>query len=1108
MPQEQPRAPEERGRCVAEAEGQLQAGRCATGDTQADANRGLTADRAATETRARHIGQILTGIRRVNQLIIAEEDPLRLIQRACATLTENMGYLNAWIALCDPASGGVTATASSGPDTRFDALLSQLRTGRHTSCMRQALAQAAAVVVHKPTAECSSCPLNAAYADRSGLCCRLNHGDTVFGTLSASVPAAYADDTEELALFSELAGDIGFALHKIAAAKQLRQSHRDLQRAQAIAQMGSWRFNLKSGTLTASDAARRIYGLGTDEWSVARVQTVPLPQYRSALDHLLQRLITEGEPYDIEFEICRPSDHAIRHIHSMAEYDADQHAVIGTIQDITDRQQEQAARQQEHDRLASVIAGARLGTWEWNIQTNTTVFNAGWAEMLGYSLDELGHYSYATWEALVHPDDLAPAQNALRLCISGEQPAYEAEFRMRHKAGHWVWILDRGRVLSHDAAGKPLVMFGTHLDITAQKQREDRVALLGQMLDAAPAAITIHDTQGRFFFANRRAAAIHGYATTAELLDINLHVLDVPDSEALLQERFRQIDTAGEARFEVAHYRKDGSSFPLEVLAKAIPWNGAPAILSVATDITDRKQAEAALRDSERRIQSIFRSAPIGIGLAVNRVLKQANRYFCEMTGYTEAELLDQNSRMLYPSTDEYERVGRDKYAQIRNHGTGTVETRWQRKDGTVIDVLLSSTPIDLSDLAQGVTFTALDITRRKVLEEQLRQAQKMESIGRLAGGVAHDFNNMLAVILGNAEMVQEQLPAGEPLREDIQEIVAAARRSAAITKQLLAFARKQAIAPRLLDINTTIEGMLKMLRRLIGEDIRLDWRPGANLCRVLMDPSQIDQILANLCVNARDAITRGGTITMETSMVTCDAPDRQACPEALPGTFICLAVSDDGCGMDPQTLEQVFEPFFSTKAVNKGTGLGLATVYGIVTQNHGFITVTSTPGHGTAFKIFLPAAAATDTPAESQTPNAATLPTSHGETVLLVEDEVAILRMCRNLLNLLGYKVLATASATEALRLAETHGGPIDLLLTDVIMPEMDGCDLAARVKTLQPQVRTLFMSGYAADAIAHRGELDTSVCLLHKPFSREEIAHKIRDALTGGNPEPTGRR
>ena len=415
-------------------------------------------------------------------------------------------------------------------------------------------------------------------------------------------------------------------------------------------------------------------------------------------------------------------------------------------------------------------------------------------------------------------------------------------------------------------------------------------------------------------------------------------------------------------------------------------------------------------------------------------------------------------------------------------------------KQASTLKLLVSSSPLMYKGERMALV-TMLDITERKALENQLRQAQKMESIGRLAGGVAHDFNNLLMGIMNYVELCRESVEDNHPIREWLDEIGVDAQRSAAIVRQLLAFSRKQTIAPEVLDLNDAVGGMLKMLRRLIGEDIDLCWQPCADVWSVKIDPGQIDQILANLCVNARDAVDGVGKVTIETENVSLDDAYCAAHAGFVPGDFAMLAVSDDGCGMDRETLDNVFDPFFTTKPAGEGTGLGLAMIYGIVKQNEGFVNVYSEPGEGTVFKIYLPRFAGE----EESRKEAEKIPESVGgtETILLVEDEKSIRFTMQLFLDKLGYNVLVAETPEAALALAAEYADTIDLLITDVVMPGMNGRDLAEKLAADHPSMKVLYMSGYTANVIAHRGILDNSIAFLSKPFTRDEVARKVREVL-----------
>jgi signal transduction histidine kinase len=404
--------------------------------------------------------------------------------------------------------------------------------------------------------------------------------------------------------------------------------------------------------------------------------------------------------------------------------------------------------------------------------------------------------------------------------------------------------------------------------------------------------------------------------------------------------------------------------------------------------------------------------------------------------------------------------------------------------------------PLITRGVLQDITDRKQAEAALKKLEGQLIQAQKMESVGRLAGGVAHDYNNISSIIIGYAELTMGKLKPDDALYGYLEEILAAAQRAAAITRQLLAFARKQTIAPRAIDVNQTVEGMLRIFRRLIGENIDLAWLPGEEVGPVKIDPTQLDQILANLCVNAKDAISDVGKVTIETRNITLDETYCADHVGVLPGEFTLLAVSDDGEGMAPETLEKVFEPFFTTKGVGQGTGLGLATVYGIVKQNDGFINVYSEPQEGTTIKIYLPHHRGQTVERDIEKP--VDMPSGNGETILLVEDDASILKLGKTMLDRLGYTVLAVNTPREALKVAKERASDIRLLITDVVMPEMNGRELANTLQSMRLDLKTLFMSGYTANVIAHHGVLEEGINFITKPFSKRDLAVKVGEILS----------
>jgi len=633
----------------------------------------------------------------------------------------------------------------------------------------------------------------------------------------------------------------------------LRESDLALRRAQRLAHIGSWVFDLNNGTVYASDEARRIYGLDGDSWPIDEIQKIPLVTYREMLDKALADLIRNSKPYDVECQIRRLSDKEVRYIHSVAEYEPDRRRVIGTIHDITERKLSEAARQESEFRYIELfehaVDGILVGTPE-------------------------------------------------------------------------------GRV--SDANSSALRLLGV-----------DKETLCGRHISSL--------------------------FSESQLQEVPLDFARLQKGETVVRER--------------QYVRPDGKVLYIEMHSKQMPDGG---YQSIFRDVTDRKR-------------------------------------------------------------DEIE---------------------------------------------------------RESLQAQLMQVRKIESVGRLAGGVAHDFNNMLGVIMGYAEMAINKLTPGDALRGDLDEIMNAARRSAEMTSQLLAFARKQPIRPHVLDLNKTVDGILNMLRRLIGEHIDLAWCPASNVWPVRMDRSQVEQIMTNLCLNARDAISGSGRIAIETDMVILTQVDCARQPGIAPGCYVKMTVADNGCGMDKDLLDSVFEPFFTTKDTGKGTGLGLATVYGIVKQNRGYIHVSSTPGEGTCFNIYLLRCDGTpdaDPPEQQEHP----LVSNADETILVAEDEPGILNLSEVGLSGLGYNVLTATSPEAAIEIAKQYAGRIHLLLSDVVMPGMNGKDLATAVRSYCPAIKVLYMSGYTARVIAQHGVLAPGTHFLQKPFTMRTLATKVRETLDVDAPQ-----
>jgi PAS domain S-box-containing protein len=544
---------------------------------------------------------------------------------------------------------------------------------------------------------------------------------------------------------------------------------------------------------------------------------------------------------------------------------------------------------------------------------------------------------------------------------------------------------------------------------------------------------------------------------------------------------------------------KDGTWRVLESTASVIRNSrGEPEKLVIVNrDVTERKRAAEALKRSETGFRSVVGDAPYGIFKAnLTGKLLMVNPALEKMLGYkSQDELLEVNlASGIYRHPAEHQKINE---LFLRDQHFKDVEVEWKRKDSAFITVRCSGGPIK-DEIGTDMEVFAEDVTERRVLERQLRMAQKMEAVGRLSGGIAHDFNNLLGVIIGYIQVMKRNLVPGQPSYEYAEEIEKAGQRAVSLTRQLLAFSRQQVLEPVILNLNTRVSDMEKMLPRLIGEDIQLNLILDPVIGQVKADPGQIEQVVMNLVVNARDAMPDGGNLTILTANAELDAAFAREHPGSVEGQYVMLAVTDTGTGMDPETQTQIFEPFFTTKGRDKGTGLGLATVYGVVKQSNGYITVNSEIGKGASFKIYLPRI---DQPVATKSESIQAPLTMRGsETILLVEDAAPLRLLAQLFLKENGYQVLTAADGADAQQIAAQNRGPIHLLLTDVVMPGINGRVLAERLASRHPAMKVLYMSGYTDSFIAGHGVLEEGIHLLHKPFSEEVLMRKIRELLDAG--------
>ena len=715
----------------------------------------------------------------------------------------------------------------------------------------------------------------------------------------------------------------------------------------------------------------------------------------------------------------------------------------------------------------------------------TVIFiNQRLSEMLGYLPEQI---IGKCWLDMVSAEQQAIAQEALARRAQKHTDRYE--IILRHKDGHKFPVLIGAGPRFDKQSGKFIGTMGVVTDITDRKQAEDALNRKHTMLARTEAVAHVGswewEVEGDKVTWSEELFRILGLDPMEEAPPFKEHqAFYVPEDRVRLVEAVQEcLQNNVPYDLEVRITRTDGQL--RHCVVRGIPEHGADGrvkrLYGSLHDITERKRTEATLRLQSLVLDQIEDRVTV---TDLNGVITYVNDAEVRAFGYPRDELIGF-------TTDKY---GEDpeRGATQRQIVEETLEKgawRGQVVNQTVAgkDVILDCrTRVVLDEQGNKIALAGIstDITDLKKMEAQLRQAQKMESVGRLAGGVAHDFNNMLGVILGRAELGLKKTAPTDSVHKDLEQILNAAKRSADITRQLLAFARKQTIAPKVIDLNDTVDTMLMMLGRLIGEDIDLLWQPADALWKVNMDPSQIDQILVNLCVNARDAIANVGKITIETGKKVFDTAYCDVHAGFVPGEFVLLAVSDSGCGMDRHTLDNLFEPFFTTKKTGRGTGLGLATVYGIVKQNNGFINVYSEPEKGSSFRIYLPRHTA-DMAEKIPDKHMAPPPRGSGETILIVEDEATILEMLEIMLKSLNYTILTADSPSRAMEMAHSHAGQIHLVITDVVMPEMNGRDLAEKLTALYPDIVILFMSGYTANVIAHQGVLDDGVAFIQKPFS-----------------------
>jgi two-component system, cell cycle sensor histidine kinase and response regulator CckA len=848
--------------------------------------------------------------------------------------------------------------------------------------------------------------------------------------------------------------------------------------------------------LFANRAAERIFGYPLSE-ILGQQATLLMPEY---LRHLhkaaVHAYLKTGQKHiswtGLQLTGLHKSGAEIPLEISFGEHARDgKHIFTGILRDVSERSRIERELRHSQEKYAKMIHSSPDAITLRSLPDRRYLeVSEGFVRLTGYTAEEV--IGKTPSEVGIWSDDSPHSEILENLRRDGE--VREVEFAFRTKAGEHRYATVSAVQLT---LGTESYMLSISRDITERKRVEERLSQLAAIVDSSVDAIIGKTLDGTIVSWNTGAEAVYGYSS-AEAVGQSIAIL-TPAEQQYEGDQLLDRLARGEKidHHETTRIRKDGRriivSFTLSPIHDASgKIVGASAI---SRDITERRRVEQDLQRSEARFASLVQDAPYGIyRVTLHGQFLQVNPALVRMLGYqSEAELLNCNIETDVYAKPEFRKQLIDDYWRDRNFRD--VEVHWKRKDGERIIVRLSGRPVErpAGELAYFEVF-AEDITERRFLERQLLQSQKMDAVGRLAGGVAHDFNNLLGVILGQTELLQDELDSSPSVHRRAEAIDHAARRAAELTKQLLAFSRQQFIEPRVVDTNAMVRDIEKLLKRLIGEDVELTIHLQPNAGNIKVDPSQLEQILMNLAVNARDAMPDGGRLILETAYVELDEAYARQHLGAKAGDFVMLVVSDTGTGMDAQTMARIFEPFFTTKTEGRGTGLGLSTVYGVVKQNNGYIMPYSEVGHGTTFRVYFPRVR--ETPDLRDKKSNQEEFAKGCETILIVEDEEALRELARELLEANGYKVIEAERGEKAIQLVEHSQTSIDLLLTDVVMPGIGGKQLAKALLELRPGLHVLYMSGYTDDVINNRG-LPENTLLLPKPFTRALLLRKVREAL-----------
>jgi len=1080
-------------------------------------------ERVRAEERAAHLSLVLRAVRNVNQLITREKDRDRLLQSACDNLIKTRGYHNAWTALLDEG-GELVTTAEARSSEDFSALVEQLRRGELTACARKAMAQPGVVVIADPASACAGCPLSASYDDRGAMTVRLEYGGKVYGLLSVSVPADFIADEEERSLFNEVAGDIAFALRNIELEKERVRAQEALRKSEeryrTVVEYQTdliCRF-LPDGTLTfVNQAYCRHHGQQREDLVGHSFTSQVLPEDRErVVQHLASfsrekpvatiehRAVTAGGKVRWQQWINRPMFDAQGNV---TEFQA-----VG--RDVTERKRAEEALRESEERYRSVVENSPTGIFIVNDAYQFTYVNDELCRILGYSREEIIGQDFQRFL-----DDESRQLVADRYVRrqKGEEVPPRYEFNIIRKDGEKRRVEISSAVIE-DSAGNMRTV-AQILDITERKRAEESLReseeRFRDLFENSPDAIFVQDFDGNVLDVNPAACRLHG-VERGDLIGRNASELVPPDRRGEAISDSIKLAQGELDYIESLSWTEDGRAVPVEIRGSRMDYSGKPVALLHVRDITERVRseeervrAEEALAEEKERLGTILSTMNIGLILHnPDRTVAWVNRWI----------------RQMFPHGDP---VGQVCYEFFEGKSSPcdscavrdcfeTGEIRTVESHNQANDRWYSSITHPIKDEASHVIQvleSVMDITervrseeKREQMEQQLHRQERLAAVGQLAGGIAHDFNNMLTVIMLYAHQLLRQEQPDARTVSAAETIIKESKRATKLVGQILDFSRRSPLEISPLDLGPFIKEAVHILERTLPESIQLHLDVGAEEYVVKGDPTRIQQVLMNLVVNARDAMPEGGDLRIELAGIELRPGDASPVIEMAPGEWIRLSVSDTGTGIPPHVLDHIFEPFFTTKEPGKGTGLGLAQVYGIVAQHGGHIGVETQVGQGTTFRVYLPIIREKEQVAKEES---TTIPQGQGETILMVEDNESLRQGGRDLLELLGYRVLTAANGREALEICrvvkETRpesGRRIDLVITDLVMPKMGGKQLMQELGKINPDLKVLALTGYAMEQsqeeLKEAGFLD----VIYKPFDVDKLARVIHRALSRGEP------